>query len=95
MRPGGDAIVGFTLFGAAGHDASSFVHAGSRPLASMLNISWLIVPFGNCVASAICKCGAASSVFMAAEVMVPFQASKDPIRTGSVAKDTGFWSPPS
>src|SRR5580693_8248260 len=32
----GDAITGFTLFG-AGQDASSFVHTGSRSLVSMSN----------------------------------------------------------
>jgi hypothetical protein len=32
----GDAITGFTLFG-AGQDAGSFVHAGSRSLVSMSN----------------------------------------------------------
>jgi hypothetical protein len=34
----GDAITGFTPFGAA-QDATSFAHAGSKPLVSMSNIS--------------------------------------------------------
>ena len=41
--------------GAVGHVATTCVHAGSRPIVSMSNISWLVLPSGIDVPSPICR----------------------------------------